>query len=125
MNLALASPIELETTECCVCGVVFALPARMLQNARENAGSITCPSGHRLTWAKSVADRLRDELAAEKKRKDAALGRANESDAARIKAEAALGRLKKRQQAGLCPCCNRTFVNVQRHMASKHPTAKA
>jgi hypothetical protein len=23
-----------------------------------------------------------------------------------------------------CPCCNRTFLNVQRHMASKHPELK-
>jgi beta-phosphoglucomutase-like phosphatase (HAD superfamily) len=125
MSLMLAKPVELETTDCCVCGVVFAIPARMLENLREQAGSITCPSGHRLTWAKNEAAKLRDELAAEKRRKDAALARANEADEARLKAEATLARLKKRQQAGVCPCCNRTFSNVQRHMASKHPAPAA
>lgn len=30
-------------------------------------------------------------------------------------------KLKKRASAGLCPCCNRHFTNLQRHIASKHP----
>lgn len=30
-------------------------------------------------------------------------------------------RLKNRAKAGVCPCCNRTFQNLARHMASQHP----
>lgn len=30
-------------------------------------------------------------------------------------------KLRKRAKAGVCPCCNRTFVGLQRHMAQKHP----
>ena len=32
-----------------------------------------------------------------------------------------LTRLQKRIHAGVCPCCNRTFTNVARHMKTKHP----
>lgn len=34
-------------------------------------------------------------------------------------------RIKNRVSNGACPCCNRTFENLQRHMTSKHPTFKA
>lgn len=27
----------------------------------------------------------------------------------------------KRIHNGVCPCCNRSFVNLQRHMKTKHP----
>jgi len=30
-------------------------------------------------------------------------------------------KLKKRAKAGVCPCCNRMFMNMQAHMATKHP----
>lgn len=31
-------------------------------------------------------------------------------------------KIKKRVGHGICPCCNRMFENLQRHMTSKHPT---
>lgn len=31
-------------------------------------------------------------------------------------------KITKRAKAGVCPCCNRSFENLRRHMASKHPT---
>tara|TARA_Y100000310_G_scaffold338946_1_gene430083 strand:- start:1163 stop:1354 length:192 start_codon:yes stop_codon:yes gene_type:complete len=30
-------------------------------------------------------------------------------------------KLKNRAKAGVCPCCNRTFQNLSRHMETKHP----
>jgi regulator of protease activity HflC (stomatin/prohibitin superfamily) len=30
-------------------------------------------------------------------------------------------RITKRAKAGVCPCCNRHFTALERHMASKHP----
>ena len=30
-------------------------------------------------------------------------------------------RITKRAKAGVCPCCNRSFENLRRHMATKHP----
>lgn len=121
MTTKLHYAYELDETDCCVCGVVFAIPARMLASASKNKGNIYCPNGHSLTWKTSEAERLRDELAAEKKRKDAALARANEAEQRATKTQQQLTRLKKRAQAGACPCCHRTFANMQRHMTTKHP----
>lgn len=30
-------------------------------------------------------------------------------------------RTRNRIANGVCPCCDRSFTNLQRHMASKHP----
>lgn len=30
-------------------------------------------------------------------------------------------RIKNRIGKGICPCCNRTFKNLQRHMRNQHP----
>jgi DNA repair exonuclease SbcCD ATPase subunit len=30
-------------------------------------------------------------------------------------------RIKNRASNGVCPCCNRTFQNLARHMHTKHP----
>ncbi len=110
----------LEQTDCCVCGTVFAVPQRLIQNRREYAGSIHCPNGHVLSWAKSHADKLREELEAERRRTQAALTRANEETARAVALEKERDRQRKRAKAGLCSCCNRHFTDLQRHMSAKH-----
>lgn len=46
-----------------------------------------------------------------------AIGRAERRVSA---AKGQITRLKNRASAGVCPCCNRTFVQLARHMAAKH-----
>lgn len=116
--------IQLEQTTCW-CGTPFALPAEMLNAARKSGHTIYCPHGHSVVWKETEADRLRrerdrlkqdtarldDEIRAQRERAD--------------KAEAANKRLKKRAAAGTCPCCQRTFSNMTRHIQAKHPEFKA
>jgi hypothetical protein len=40
---------------------------------------------------------------------------------AQKKSEAELRRIQKRTAAGVCPCCNRTFQQLARHMKTRHP----
>jgi hypothetical protein len=60
-----------------------------------------------LDRAKQNAARLEDEAAAARRREIAAKGQ--------------LTKHRKRSAAGTCPCCNRTFANMGRHMKTKHP----
>lgn len=53
------------------------------------------------------ADRMRDEKEAAERRVSAAKGQVT--------------KLKNRTAAGVCPCCTRSFENLKRHMATKHP----
>jgi septal ring factor EnvC (AmiA/AmiB activator) len=87
----------------------------------ECGGDFWCPNGHKLSYTETDADRLRDELA----RAKTDLLRAREArDSAERSAAAYKGEVtkaKKRAAAALCPCCNRSFVQLRRHLASQHP----
>jgi hypothetical protein len=113
--------ITLEETSCCNCGVLFAVPDDWLANRRETGAGFYCPNGHSLVFKKSEAQKLREQLEAEQRR---VIRISNERDAEKRYASAMKGqvtKLKKRAAAGLCPCCNRSFVQLERHMKSKHP----
>lgn len=113
---------DLVCLQCPVCGVGYAIPAELHAancDGRSKDGWY-CPNGHCLTITETDANKLRrerdrlqqrlaqrdDEIAAEQKRTAAYKGQVT--------------RLKKRAAAGLCPCCNRHFTNLKRHMATKH-----
>lgn len=121
--------ITFETVTCCECGFQFAVPADVHQQWRRTGESFHCPKGqHSLRYGVSENDRLRSELEAERRRKEAALSRENEERARREATERKLSaargqntKLRKRAAGGACPCCNRTFVQLARHMATKHP----
>lgn len=125
MGFAIAKKVVLTEMECVVCGVDFAIPEGMLSNHRRLGGYHKCPNGHSQGWEKgSEHTRIKElerELAAEQQRKQAALSRENEAIARANKAESKIARQKKRSHAGVCPCCNRTFQQLARHMKTKHP----
>jgi hypothetical protein len=129
---------ELVERVCPVCGIVYGLPAAFY-NARKDGSSKEgwyCPNGHSLSITKSEAAKLREQLDEERRQRQ----RAEQSVAmwqdfekeARQQAEHERHRangykghatkITKRAKAGVCPCCNRSFENLRRHMATKHPT---
>lgn len=112
--------------ECCSCGVRFAIPEGLNKRALQERGStgtvFFCPLGHRQWYigetdaekekrrrldAEARATAIRDQLEAEKRSHAATKG--------------AHTKTKRRVARGVCPCCNRTFANVHRHMESQHP----
>jgi len=120
--------------ECVACGVRFGVSQAYEAARRRDAKTFYCPNGHTLSYAQSEADRLREQLAlAEKKVQSAKQNEAYYEDrvraekawreAAQKQASAFKGvatRMKNRVSRGVCPCCNRTFADLTRHMASKH-----
>lgn len=110
---------------CIKCGVKFAFPEELDSKLRENHETFYCPNGHpQMYTGKTEAQKLRDELAREKQRREMAEATAREEAKRAEKAERAHDRTKKRVHNGVCPCCNRTFQNLARHMATKHPEHK-
>lgn len=93
----------------------------MEKKRREDGGTFYCPNGHSLTFGNSENSQLRRERDS-LKQETARL--ASVADAAERRARAAEAKSKRqlrRAGAGLCPCCNRSFANVTRHMKTKHP----
>lgn len=112
--------MELEH-ETCWCGIPFMLPKDLRYQARNRNHTIYCPLGHTITWKENEEVRLRRERDNLKQQQARLEDEKRDAIARAEKAEAATKRLQKRTAAGVCPCCNRTFLNMQRHMKSKHP----
>ena len=119
--------------KCPVCGVVYGLDEE-LYNAR-NEGRIKegwcCTNGHSL----NISDRKIDQVRRERDRLQQQLARKDDEIAATLEQAATawrtataykgqVTRLKNRAAAGVCPCCNRSFQNLARHMKTKHPAFK-
>ena len=112
MGIALA--FEFEVVNCCNCGVAFALPSHLKRTLEETHRLFYCPNGHSQLYSdETEAERLKRELQAKNFELEA-------RTRALYTAQASEARLRKRIEGGVCPCCNRTFQNVARHMATKH-----
>ena len=95
----------------------------MLDARRDDGRSFYCPNGHSLSY-KGTRHKLERDL---KTAKD----RAARERALRDQAEASLRATKgvvtkqrkrlERVANGVCPCCNRSFRDLKRHMQTKHP----
>jgi hypothetical protein len=119
----------LVTEECCNCHMVFAMPNELVQQRQRDHQTFYCPNGHAQHYTgKSDVEQLREQLAATERDMnyyaERSRGEQRRAEAAERKAAAHKGvatKLKKRAAAGVCPCCNRHFEALARHMKSKHP----
>lgn len=110
------------TITCCSCGLCFAVPQAWERDRRRDHLGFHCPNGHPLVFkGKSEEQRLKEQLA-ERDRQLETQKRLTEK--ARGSARSYKGKvtaIKNRVANGVCPCCNRTFQNLMRHMQDQHP----
>jgi hypothetical protein len=114
---------DLATEVCCTCNVDFAWPEPLRKAALDDhRRGFYCPNGHlqyfigETTTAKACRERdmLRAQLDQERART-----RELEKSASALRGQ--ITKAKRRASNGVCPCCTRSFANLRRHMASKHP----
>ncbi len=127
MGAVLGFTASLESQVCINCGVQFAIPTQLNHQLRQTKATFYCPNGHGQIYSESEVDRLKLQLeAAEQREKQAraeaaqARTRADNAEGREMMAKKKLARVKN----GVCPCCNRSFVALQRHMKTKHPEFK-
>ena len=118
----------LEEHACGKCGIRFAAPSQWWDQKRETGEGWYCPNGHSRVFAEPESVKMRrerDRLAQRVAERDDEIKRQRELREAAERREAAqkanVTKLKKRAGAGVCPCCNRTFLALQKHMQQKHP----
>ncbi len=119
----------LVSTNCVACGIVFAVPEDWLANSRNNHRDFWCPNGCRLSFrGETEAEKLAKQLASTRANLDQAemATRDKQRQVESAQRQEALARketerVKRRAKAACCPCCNRTFVQLRKHMAAKHP----
>lgn len=106
---------------CCNCAVMFAMPTELRQRRKRQGGIFYCPNGHGQHYTETTEQQLKDELQETRgklaNREFELMTERNAHDATQKK----LKRAAKRVANGVCPCCQRQFVNLARHMKGRHP----
>lgn len=130
MGNTIYETVELTAVNCGVCGATYAINERYRLKKKENGGGWHCPYCQ-TSWGyfgktdfqleREKRELLEQQLHRERASHDQT--RADRDAAKRREAaqKAAKTRIKNRVGKGVCPFCNRTFQNLQRHMQSQHP----
>lgn len=124
-TLTLKTETEFVIEECCNCGVPFAMTDTHKKARLADKETFYCPNGHPQHYLGKTHDQqLKD---AERKAANAleeariTAARAEQLAQALTDARRETKRLERRATAGACPCCDRTFVQLARHIKTKHP----
>lgn len=106
------------TPECC--GAAFAVPDSICQRWRRNDRWWYCPhcGSHRHFLGETKEQKRIRELEQRVAREQ---GRVVQERTRADNHRRRYRRMRERIQNGVCPCCNRTFTNLARHMATQHP----
>lgn len=134
-GIALQVKVKFETIECFTCHVLFAVESQTRQHYLDTGDSFYCPNGHRQHYIDCTIEALKSKLAkserflknskkrtewAEQDAKNAREGEKQAKNSLRSE-KGAKTKLKKRIANGVCPCCQRTFANLAKHMTGQHP----
>lgn len=123
---------EADTTlvvvECATCGVTYAIPESFQRSAlryhgdRQGGWKICCPFGH--TWwyvGETEVEQLKRQRDDAQQRSRATRDLLEHEQRSHAATKGHLTRTKRRVSAGVCPCCKRSFKQLERHMQAKHP----
>lgn len=114
--------------QCYTCKCEVWITDALYEAAHHSRGSngvqFYCGYGHaqHYIWGETELDKMRrdrDRLAQRVAQKDDEL---KSLEGRRRAAVGQVTRIKNRVGHGVCPCCNRTFENLHRHMTTQHPT---
>ena len=115
--------------ECANCSIDFGIGEDFRKRRREDHDTFYCPNGHSNFYPqkdeaakqRERADGLEQRLKYALARATSAEDQAQAAEYSRRAQKAVNTKLRKRIAAGVCPCCNRTFQDLLRHMKGQHP----
>lgn len=129
-NTVVLMGIKCEVHTCLTCGIPYTIPVNVAETQRKQGGYHCCHMGHKQGWPEEGSEdarirRERDRLVQQLAQRDDAIRaeteRADRAERSARSYKASATKIRKRIGHGVCPCCNRTFENLARHMATKHP----
>jgi hypothetical protein len=118
--------VVLVTETCCECGTVFAMERTLNKNCHRigKKQMFYCPNGHGQYYTQSTEAKikeLQEQLERAQNNSRWWKGEAEAKARSLAATKGVLTKTKKRIQNGVCPCCNRSFENLARHMHNQHP----
>ena len=130
MSQTFTETVKFVVEHCYKCGVAFGLPLDLYNSLKikGQAQTFYCPNGHGQVYAQSVEQKLRAELATAKSNINfwQESSHRNHQDAQHFKRsrdayKGVLTKTKERVSEGQCPCCQRRFKWLKKHMRDAHP----
>ena len=116
--------ITLTHVECSECGINYGLSGHYERKRTEDHKTFYCPNGHNQHFpAESEAEKLRRQLKDQQKYADNLNAQLTQSESSLRATKGVVTKLRKRASNGVCAFCHRHFVNVERHVSTKHPDA--
>lgn len=121
--------VQLTQITCGECSGTYAISERYRQQRYQEGKSWTCPYC-RVSWGYAQGEnaKLKADLEIQRARADSLLQARNaaqkEARTANIvkkRTQTLLRKTKDRVKNGVCPCCQRSFAALARHMKTKHP----
>lgn len=130
---AMLGQLTYEEITCCNCMVPFAVSDYVYRELKRTHNTFYCPVGHAQHFTgESEVEKLKRELQSVKsdatwykRRAENAQAEYDGEKRSHAATKGKLTRIKNRAAHGVCPCCNRYFANMDRHMTSKHPDYQA
>lgn len=115
--------------QCFKCQCFFAIPKDLYNRAKaSDSVSFYCPHGHGQVYTKTENKKLKEQIETLERDKLRMSQRIDEKNQRidqlgySIRAhKAAKTKILNRVKNGVCPCCNRTFKDLQNHFKTKHP----
>ena len=130
MNVALE--LDYAIISCWSCGIQYAVPGHFDRTRRVDGAGFYCPNGHSAAYHETTVQKLEKQLARKQELLDAERRDNEHQKQMRAQLNKRLSatkgivtRIRNRVGNGVCPCCNRSFVNLRRHMDTKHPAWKS
>lgn len=112
---------------CCNCYMPFLMPKSFQKEALDNPNIwFYCPAGHGQHYnGPTEAQKLKKLLEQKQKEFDEQIQQSTNRFLDEVNERKRIERKLKRVHNGVCPCCNRSFSNLEQHMKNKHPDVEA
>ena len=107
---------------CYKCGIHFGLPEDFYKEVQDDTGkTFYCPNGHGQHYTEDKVAQLERELDLERAEHGIAEGLLQHANRSRAALRGQVTKIKRRIGNGVCPCCQRSFQDLKRHMEGQHP----
>lgn len=121
-DLTYTETVTMVTEQCCECGVQFGMPSNLRGVLKADPNKyFYCPNGHAQHYTKSTEMKLREQMEVQRASAQKQLDEMRDRFLDELNEKTKLAKQLKRVHNGVCPCCKRSFTNLQRHMKTKHP----
>jgi hypothetical protein len=121
MNALNQFTVRLIEEQCYKCSVWFGLDSGQRALLLERGGTFYCPNGHPQAYTTTEVTKLKQRVASLESWSKTQEWQLQHEKSQHAATKGKLTKTKNRIARGVCPCCNRTFVNLQQHIMGQHP----